>query len=267
MQRSSTKTIIGFTLTLIKQVVTDFRSHHKEEHCPLHLNPNSKHINSRLNNKMKAHHQELQVVSTMKEETICTIRDPVAACGVHIDFTDKEGTEQGSGRGEPQEEMGQSRIMGATWKRVFSGQKEMDLGQGKKRWTNSSKRKAAQEDIGGESDNQNHTEHFHSKNAWHSVKPSGLQNSWRCTLIPKDNWILRSSLMPSETTAGADKVKKSWRGVVEFHSLLFIRGCLHGSRHCLPSLLNTFSGRHSAHTQTWRWVFSSGYGCPWAQHL
>lgn len=58
---------------------------------------------------------------------------------VHTDSTGKGSTEQGSWRRELQEEMGQSRRMGATWKRVLSGQKETDLGQGRKKQANSRK--------------------------------------------------------------------------------------------------------------------------------
>lgn len=151
---------------------------------------------------MKAHHQNLQAVSALKVETDCPIRDPWPS---HHGYRFKQSgnsmwcdhSHRLHRQGEPWAAIwvraapkrdGESRRMGTTWKRVSSGQKETDLSWGKNRQTSNEKRQAAQEDSRGENANQNHTESITiGKNVWHSLKPNGLRNNWRGTLIPEDN--------------------------------------------------------------------------------
>lgn len=182
---------------------------------------------------------------------------------IHTDSTGKGSTEQGSWRREPQEEMGQSKRIGATWKSVLSEQKETDLGQGRKRQANSRKWKAAWEDSRGESSNQNHTEYFHRKNAWHSAKPDGLQNNWGCTLIPKDKWIPWPGLMPSEATTG--ELRKSWQKMAESHSLLShsMLASSEAFHHSLNLPFDVILYRHRSDYG----YFSFGYGCLQVQPL
>lgn len=124
-----------------------------------------------------------------------TLGPPVTATGlnrvafgttVHTDSTGKGSL----GEESPGEEMRQSRRTGATWKRVLSGQRETDLGQGRKRRPAAGNEKqpgkTAEERAAVIRTTQNISI---GKNAWHSAQPNGLQNNWGCTLIPKDSRI------------------------------------------------------------------------------